>query len=115
MNADAADDIFRQRLSICRMGDKLHMDGLEDKSILDGKKAIIAKVFPGMRMDGKGTAYIDAMYDLAVNEAGKRKNVNYQRQQMIGGTAPQQRADSAGGSMAATARQRMIEREGGNE
>ena len=115
MNADAADDIFRQRLSICRMGDKLHMDGLEDKSILDGKKAIIAKVFPDMRMDGKSTAYIDAMYDLAVNEAGKRKDVNYQRQQMTGGTAPQQRTDSAGGSMAATARQRMIEREGGNE
>ena len=115
MNADAADDIFRQRLSICRMGDKLHMDGLEDKSILDGKKAIIAKVFPDMRMDGMSTAYIDAMYDLAVNEAGKRKDVNYQRQQMTGGTAPQQRTDSAGGSMAATARQRMIEREGGNE
>lgn len=115
MNADAADDIFRQRLSICRMGDKLHMDGLEDKSIMDGKKAIIAKVFPDMRLDGKNTAYIDAMYDLAVNEAGKRKDVNYQRQQMTGGSAPQQRADSAGGSMAATARQRMIEREGGNE
>lgn len=115
MNADAADDIFRQRLSICRMGDKLHMDGLEDKSILEGKKVIIAKVFPDMRMDGKSTVYIDAMYDLAVNEAGKRKNVNYQRQQMTGGSAPQQRADSAGGSMAATARQRMIEREGGNE
>ncbi len=53
--------------------------------------------------------------DLAVNEAGKRKDVNYQRRQMTGGSAPQQRADSAGGSMAATARQRMIEREGGNE
>lgn len=115
MNADAADDIFRQRLSICRMGDKLHIDGLEDKSILDGKKAIITKVFPDMRLDGKGTVYIDAMYDLAVNEAGKRKDVNYQRQQMTGGTAPQQRADSAGSSMAASARQRMIEREGGNE
>ena len=115
MNADAADDIFRQRLSICRMGDKLHMDGLEDKSIMDGKKAIIAKVFPDMRLDGKNTAYIDAMYDLAVNEAGKRKDVNYQRRQMTGGSAPQQRADCAGGSMAATARQRMIEREGGNE
>ena len=116
MNADAADDIFRQRLSICRMGDKLHMDGLEEKSILDGKKAIIAKVFPDMRMDGKSTAYIDAMYDLAVNEAGKRKDVNYQRQQMSGGSAPQARADSTDGlSLAASARQRMIEREGGKE
>ena len=116
MNADAADDIFRQRLSICRMGDKLHLDGLEEKSIMDGKKAIIAKVFPDMRMDGKSAVYIDAMYDLAVNEAGKRKDVNYQRQQMSGGSAPQSRADGKDGlSMAASARQRMIEREGGNE
>lgn len=116
MNADAADDIFRQRLSICRMGDKLHMDGLEDKTILDGKKAIIAKVLPDMRMDGKSTAYIDAMYDLAVSEAGKRKDVNYQRQQMSGGSEPQARTDSTDGlSMAASARQRMIDREGGKE
>lgn len=116
MNADAADDIFRQRLSICRMGDKLHLDGLEEKSIMDGKKVIIAKVFPDMRMDGKSAVYIDAMYDLAVNEAGKRKDVNYQRQQMSGGSAPQSRADGKDGlSMAASARQRMIEREGGNE
>ena len=116
MNADAADDIFRQRLSICRMGDKLHLDGLEEKSIMDGKKAIIAKVFPDMRMDGKSAVYIDAMYDLAVNEAGKRKDVNYQRQQMSGGSVPQSRADGKDGlSMSASARQRMIEREGGNE
>ena len=46
MNADAADDIFRQRLSICRMGDKLHMDGLEDKSIMDGKKSYHCKGIP---------------------------------------------------------------------
>ena len=83
---------------------------------MDGKKAIIAKVFPDMRMDGKSAVYIDAMYDLAVNEAGKRKDVNYQRQQMSGGSAPQSRADGKDGlSMAASARQRMIEREGGNE
>ena len=37
LNADSADEIFRQRLSICRVGDKLRMDGLENKSILDGK------------------------------------------------------------------------------
>jgi len=115
MNNDSADEIFRQRLSICRMGDKLHLDGLEDKSIIEGKKAIVNKVFPEMRLDGKSKVYVDAAYDLAVNAASKRKDVAYQKQQMSGTPAPQQRADGQTGSNAAAARQRMIEREGGNE
>lgn len=114
MNNDSADEVFRQRLSICRMGDKLHLDGLEDKSIIEGKKAIIKKVFPEMRLDGKNKAYVDAAYDLAVNAANKRKDVSYQKQQMSATPAPQQRADGQTGSNAAAARQRMIEREGGN-
>lgn len=115
MNNDSADDIFRQRLSICRMGDKLHMDGLENKSIIEGKKAIVKKVFPEMRLDGKSKTYVDAAYDLAVNAANKRKDVAYQKQQMSATPAPQQRADGQTGSNATAARQRMIEREGGNE
>lgn len=112
LNADSADEIFRQRLSICRVGDKLRMDGLENKSILDGKKAIIKKVLPDMRLDGKSAAYIDAMYDLAVNEVNKRKGTDYQRQQMA--QNPAKHADSSENvSMAHAARERMIK--GGNE
>lgn len=115
LNADSADEIFRQRLSICRIGDKLHLDGLESKSILDGKKAIIAKVLPTMRLDGKSRAYIDACYDLAVGEVNKRKDVNFQRQQMTA-NPPQHRNDGVSNmSMASVARQRMLDREGGKE
>jgi hypothetical protein len=113
LNADSADKIVRQRLSICRVGDKLNMDGLEDMSIKQAKKAIIAKVLPTMRMDGKSDAYIDAMYDLAVNETNKHKGVAYQKQQMTAQT-PKRRADS-NESMAANSRKNMIAREGGNE
>nr|WP_304956404.1 DUF2213 domain-containing protein [uncultured Acetatifactor sp.] len=119
LNADSADEIFRQRLSICRIGDKLHMDGLENKSILEGKKAIIAKVLPSMRLDGKSRAYVDAAYDMAVNEVNKRKDVSFQKKQMAGNPAPASatRTDgnSAGKSAAAQARQRMIDREGGKQ
>lgn len=118
LNADSADDLFRQRLGICRVGDKLGIEGLEGLSILDGKKAVIAKVLPDMRLDGKDTAYIDAAYDIAVGAAGKRKDVSYQRQQMASGTPPtgSMRNDGAGGgSMASAARQRMIDGEGGRE
>lgn len=115
LNTDSADKIFRERLSICRIGDKLNIDGLEKKSIIDGKKAIINKVYPDMRLDGKSKAYINAAYDLAINEAGKKKDVNYQRQQMLGTNKPTYAMDSNTKSMALLARERMIKREGGNE
>ena len=114
LNADSADELFRQRLSICRIGDKLRMDGLENKSILDAKKAIVKKVIPSMNLDGKSSTYIDAAYDLAVGEVNKRKDVNYQRKQMAFGEA--RRMDSADNQPTApSARKRMTEREGGNE
>lgn len=119
LNADSADEIFRQRLSICRIGDKLRMDGLENKSILEGKKAIISKVIPGMRLDGKSRAYVDAAFDMAVNEVNKRKDVSFQKKQMTGNPAPASATRTDGNpankSAAAQARERMIEREGGNK
>jgi len=112
-NADSADKIIRQRLNICRVGDKLNLDGLENMSIKQAKKTIIAKVLPTMRVDGKSDAYIDAMYDLAVGEVKKSKSVAYQKQQMIA-QAKRKRSDS-NESMALSARNRMIQRTGGNE
>lgn len=117
LNADSADDLFRQRLGICRVGDRLGLEGLEAMSILDGKKAVIVKVLPDMRLDGKAPAYVDAAYDIAVEKACRRKDVDYQRQQMAAsGAPPAMRTDGIGsdGSMASHARQKMIEREGGN-
>lgn len=114
MNNDSADDIFRQRLSICRIGDKLRMDGLENKSIIEGKKAIIAKVLPTMRLDGKSKDYIDAAYDLAVGEVNKRKDVAYQKKQMNADSIDRTE-NNENVSMADSARQRMLKREGGNE
>ncbi len=114
LNADSVDEVFRQRLGICRIGDKLNMDGLENKSVIDGKKAIIAKVLPGLRLDGKNAVYVDAAFDLAVCEIQKRKDVDFQRRQMQGSQA--NRNDSGENeSMAHSARQRMIDREGGND
>lgn len=113
MNNDSADEL-QQKLNICRIGDKLHMDGLESKSIMEAKKAIVAKVLPAMRLDGKSDAYIEAAYDMAVGEVNKRKGVAYQKNQMTG--APAKRVDGQDNvSMASSARQRMIEREGGKE
>lgn len=114
INADSADRIVRERLAICRVGDKLNLDGLEKMSVLSAKKAIIKKVTPSIRIDGKSKAYINAAYDIAASKVKARKSTVYQKQQMINGV----RADAATAreSSAAVARSRMMSRrEGGNE
>lgn len=112
MNNDSA-DTFTEKLEICRVGDKLRMDGLEKMSVIEGKKAIIAKVLPSMRLDGKDNAYIDAAYDMAVGQINERKDVNYQRMQMT--TNPVRMDGQDNVSMAESSRQKMLEREGGNK
>lgn len=82
VNMDSIDAIVSQKIELIRLGDKLHMDGIETMKPMDAKKAIIKKVNPNIRLDGKDKAYIDAMYDITKESIGKRKGVDYQRQQM---------------------------------
>lgn len=99
---------FREMLRVVRVGDRLNMDGLETMSVKSAKKAILKKLKPTLRLDGKSAAYVNAAFDMAVGEMKTRKDTNYQRQQMM-------RKDSAAHPKRATgsaadARQRMIER-----
>lgn len=108
VNADSVDAIVAERLSICRVGDKLHMDGLDTMSVIEAKKAVIAKVNPNIRLDGKKVAYINAAYDLAVEAISTQKSTDFQRQQMMGGKPTH--TDGADDTDAEAARLRMIER-----
>ena len=114
MNMDSIEKIVQQKLQICRIGEKLHLDGLDAMSIREGKKAIVKKAYPHMRLDGKGAGYINACFDFVADEINNRKDANYQRLQMT--TKSAKRADSKENvSMAEAARLRMISRqEGGN-
>lgn len=82
VNMDSIDAYISQKIELIRLGDKLHMDGIDAMKPMDAKKAIIKKVNPNIRLDGKDKAYIDAMYDITKESIGKRKGVDYQRQQM---------------------------------
>lgn len=114
MNADSVDSIVSEKLSICRIGDKLRLDGLEKLTIKQAKLAIIKKVFPTMRMDSKSPEYINAIYDMAVVQSTKPKGIEYQKQQMTSGRTAARQDSSTNVSMAASARDRMINRtEGG--
>ena len=122
LNMDSIDAIVSQKIELIRLGDKLHMDGIETMKPMDAKKAIIKKVNPNIRLDGKDKAYIDAMYDITKESIGKRKGVDYQRQQMRGDAAEKGTRKAPDAQSAAATRAGMIARmdgtdkkEGGNK
>lgn len=122
VNMDSIDAIVSQKIELIRLGDKLHMDGIETMKPMDAKKAIIKKVNPNIRLDGKDKAYIDAMYDITKESIGKRKGVDYQRQQMRGDGMEKGARKAPDAQSAAAKRAGMIARmdgtdkkEGGNK
>ena len=112
LNMDSIVSYVNQKIELIRLGDKLNLDRIDTMKPMDAKKAIITKVHPNIRLDGKDTAYINAMFDIAKESVGKRKDVDYQRQQMF-------RSDSSHnkpGDGQNEARRRMIEKmDGGNK
>lgn len=112
LNMDSIDAYVNQKIELIRLGDKLNLDGIETMKPMDGKKAIIKKVHPNIRLDGKDTAYINAMFDIAKESVGKRKDVDYQRQQMFRGDSAHNKPVDGQNE----ARRRMIEKmDGGNK
>lgn len=110
-NADRKDskDDFREMLRVVRIGDKLRMDGLEMMSVKGAKKAILKKLKPSLRLDGKSMAYVNAAFDMAVNDMNSvRKDTNYQRKQMTMNKDSKTTEKSVGS--ASEARQRMIDK-----
>lgn len=112
LNMDSIDAYVNQKIELIRLGDKLNLDGIETMKPMDAKKAIITKVHPNIRLDGKDTAYINAMFDIAKESVGKRKDVDYQRQQMFRGDSAHNKPVDGQNE----ARRRMIEKmDGGNK
>ena len=116
INADSVDEIIRERLTLGPLGDRLNLDGLEAMKPLDAKKAVIKKVNPAMRLDGKSSVYINAAFDVALEQLTNTKDTNFQRKQAAS------RLDDAdippiGVSSAAQAREKMIQNmmNGGDE
>lgn len=115
LNTDSVDRIVRQRIKMGMIGQKLHMDGLENMSIMSAKKAIVKAVRPGIRLDGKTPAYINAIFDMACDEIN-RKSVNStdaQRAQMFSKKGRMDGRDA--GDSSVSARQRMIDRQNKKE
>lgn len=107
VNMDSVEKIIAARLDVCRMADKLNLDGVEGLSVKEGRKRIIKAVNPKINLDGKSDSYINAAYDIAKQSYCERKSTNEQRQQMVTDKA---RRDAKEESNSNSARKNMISR-----
>lgn len=105
VNMDSVDKIIQERLDVCRMADKLHLDGVEKLSIREGREQIIKAVNPKINLDGKSDSYINAAYDIAKQSYSERKSTNDQRQKMVADKVHQ---DAKEESNSNSARKNMI-------
>lgn len=102
---------LRDYLDVCRIADRLNLDGVENMSLLEARKKVVKAVSPKLNLDGKSDSYINAAYDIAKQNAAGRKKVNDQRRQMMGKAERNyDSADSDVVSSAAAAREKMIAR-----
>lgn len=113
INMDSVDKIVDKRLrdylDVCRVADRLNLDGVENMSLTAARKKVIAAVNPKLRLDGKSDAYIQAAYDIAKQNVTGRKKVDGQRKSIMS-KSNYDSTDSSAVSSAATARKKMIER-----
>lgn len=113
VNLDAVDQMFKDRLDICRMADRLGLDGVENLSITEGRKRIIKAVNPKMNLDGKSDSYINAAYDIAKDGFHERRSTDEQRRKMAENKI---RSDAGQSCSSDIARKNMISRmEGGKQ
>ncbi len=112
VNMDSVDQMLKDRLDICRMADKLNLDGVENLSVTEGRKRVIKAVNPKVNLDGKSETYIKAAYDIAKDNYVSRRSIDDQRKKMMEDHA---RRDAREVSNSDAARANMIaRRKGGN-
>lgn len=116
VNMDSVDRMVSRRLrdylDVCRVADRLNLDGVENLGLTEARKRVIRAVNPKLNLDGKTETYINAAYDIARQGVSGRKKVDDQRRKMS-----ERNYDSAAHEEGAAsgARERMIGRMGGRK
>ena len=108
LNLDSANRYVKAKIDVCRTADLLNMN-VDNMTVKAARKAIVKKMNPGVRLDGKSDSYISAMYDVAKSQAKKRRGTDYQRRQMFNGDSKNSVQRMTG---AEKARNKMIKKMG---
>lgn len=115
VNMDSVDKLVGKRLrdylDVCRIADRLNLDGVENMSLTAGRKKVIKAVNPKLNLDGKSDTYIKAAYDIAKQSVADRKRVDDQRRKMMN-KSNYDSMDAKTVSAASASREKMMERRG---
>lgn len=106
-NMDTIDAMVSEKLDVCRIAEKLSIEGVENIPVIEGRKKVIAAVHPRINLDGRSDTYVNAAYDIAKQAVMERKSTDTQRQQIVG-KGGGQRMDSLEQSSADLKREEMI-------
>jgi len=98
-----------QRIVLVETAKKAGVEVKGDEADVDLKKAVIAKVYADVKLDGKNESYIDARFDCAVEDLPKMLTAGADAT-VRAAVAPVVKADSADANSAGAARKRMIDR-----
>jgi hypothetical protein len=82
-------------------------DGLDDNAV---KKAVVAKLKPAMKLDGKDETYVNVAFDMAIEAAPMAK-----QRETVNNDNAETRHDGENGSAAKAARQKMLDRMSGKK
>jgi len=115
LNEDSVDRLVNMKIALGEIGDAIGLKGLARKPVKEAKLAIIKKVNPGLRMDGKSDTYINVAFQMARAEIKNRsrKDTGYQKRQMYNRKVTNM--DSAETDSSVAARKRMIARNEGRK
>jgi len=98
-----------QRIVLVETAKKAGVEVKGDEADVDLKKAVIAKVYADVKLDGKNESYIDARFDCALEDLPKMLTAGADAT-VRAVVAPVVKADSADENSAEAARKRMIDR-----
>lgn len=113
-NADAIDAMVSEKLDVCRIAERLDIEGIENMPVMEGRKKVISAVHPKINLDGKSDAYVNAAYDIAKQAVMERRSTDGQWQRIVGADAGR-RMDSVERPSAELRREEMIHEMMGGE
>lgn len=102
MDSKKMDEMVQAKIDLLHNAEKAGVEVKSDMADADIKKAVIAKVFPTAKLDGKDDVYIQARYDATIETLAER--ADEKTKQFTSDLPPAERADEN------DARNRMIER-----
>ena len=102
MDSKKMDEMVNAKIDLLHNAEKAGVEVKSDMADSDIKKAVIAKVFPNAKFDGKDEVYVQARYDATIEILAERADNN--SRQFTSDLPPAEHADEN------DARERMIQR-----